>query len=92
MQLLLLIGTKLEHIINKLAYEVATKHATVEEGNPPVMSLSDNLFWFRRPRLVLVLIHFILFQNAFEFAFFIWTLVISTSITRDTCFSGIALL
>ncbi|GJN02823.1 hypothetical protein PR202_ga20209 [Eleusine coracana subsp. coracana] len=79
--LLLLIGAKLEHIINKLAYEVATKHAAVEEGNL-VMSPSDELFWFRSPRLVLIVIHFILFQNAFEFAFFIWTLVIiSTSIT-----------
>ncbi|KAK3144678.1 hypothetical protein QOZ80_4AG0316250 [Eleusine coracana subsp. coracana] len=71
--LLLLIGAKLEHIINKLAYEVATKHAAVEEGNL-VMSPSDELFWFRSPRLVLIVIHFILFQNAFEFAFFIWTL------------------
>lgn len=74
-QLLLLIGTKLEHIINKLAYEVATKHSNLEEGKVPVMSPSDNLFWFGKPRLVLGVIHFILFQNAFEFAFFIWTLV-----------------
>ncbi|GJN27502.1 hypothetical protein PR202_gb15532 [Eleusine coracana subsp. coracana] len=71
--LLLVIGAKLEHIINKLAYEVATKHAAVEEGNL-VMNPSDELFWFRSPRLVLIVIHFILFQNAFEFAFFIWTL------------------
>ena len=27
LQLLLLIGAKLEHVINKLAYEVASKHA-----------------------------------------------------------------
>nr|XP_034605818.1 uncharacterized protein LOC117865694 isoform X2 [Setaria viridis] len=34
--LLLLIGAKLEHIINKLAYEVATKHfAADEEGLEP---------------------------------------------------------
>ncbi|TVU14282.1 hypothetical protein EJB05_37742 [Eragrostis curvula] len=71
--LLLLIGTKLQHIINKLAYEIATKHAAVEEGHL-VMSPSDKLFWFGSPRLVLIVIHFILFQNAFEFAFFIWTL------------------
>ncbi|RLM74482.1 seven transmembrane protein Mlo3 [Panicum miliaceum] len=74
--LLLLIGAKLEHIINKLAYEVATKHfAADEEGNVDmVVRPSDELFWFQSPRLVLVLIHFILFQNAFEFAYFFWTL------------------
>ncbi|BAS89378.1 MLO-like protein 1 isoform X1 [Oryza sativa Japonica Group] len=70
--LLLLIGTKLEHIITQLAYEVATKHTAVE-GDIAV-SPSDNLFWFHSPRLVLALLRFILFQNAFEFAYFIWTM------------------
>lgn len=75
LQLLLLIGTKLEHIINKLAYEVASKHAAGQGEGGIVVSPSDELFWFHSPRLVLVLIHFILFQNAFEFAYFFWTLV-----------------
>jgi hypothetical protein len=35
----------------------------------------DDLFWFNRPQLLLYLIHFILFQNAFELAFFFWLLV-----------------
>nr|CAB3487156.1 unnamed protein product [Digitaria exilis] len=73
-RLLLLIGTKLEHIINKLAYEVASKHAVSQGEGGVVMRLSDELFWLHSPRLVLVLIHFILFQNAFEFAYFFWTL------------------
>lgn len=34
----------------------------------------DDLFWFNRPRLLLYLVHFMLFQNAFEFAFFFWGL------------------
>ncbi|XP_022148940.1 MLO-like protein 13 isoform X2 [Momordica charantia] len=33
---------------------------------------SDEHFWFARPSLVLLLIHFILFQNSFEIAFFFW--------------------
>ncbi|KAF0890253.1 hypothetical protein E2562_002670 [Oryza meyeriana var. granulata] len=70
--LLLLIGTKLEHIITQLAYEVATKHTAVE-GDIAV-NPSDKFFWFHSPRLVLIFIHFILFENAFEFAYFIWTL------------------
>lgn len=36
---------------------------------------SDDHFWFRTPGIVLYLIHFILFQNAFEIAFFFWILV-----------------
>uniref|UniRef100_A0A0D9W5G9 MLO-like protein n=1 Tax=Leersia perrieri TaxID=77586 RepID=A0A0D9W5G9_9ORYZ len=72
LNLLLLIGTKLEHIITQLAYEVASKHTAVE-GDIAV-NPSDNFFWFHSPRLVLILIHFILFQNAFEFAYFFWTL------------------
>lgn len=75
LQLLLLIGAKLEHIINKLAYEVASKHAAGRGEGGAVVRPSDKLFWFHSPRLVLVLIHFILFQNAFEFAYFFWTLV-----------------
>ncbi|KAG0615345.1 hypothetical protein M758_5G033600 [Ceratodon purpureus] len=34
----------------------------------------DDLFWFNRPRLLLYIVHFMLFQNAFEFAFFFWGL------------------
>ncbi|KAL6624704.1 hypothetical protein ACP70R_032025 [Stipagrostis hirtigluma subsp. patula] len=73
--LLVVIGAKLEHIINNLAYEVVEVEAP-EAGPGPhlVVSPSDELFWFRRPRLVLDVIHFILFQNAFELAYFVWTL------------------
>uniref|UniRef100_A0ACD5UBW6 Uncharacterized protein n=1 Tax=Avena sativa TaxID=4498 RepID=A0ACD5UBW6_AVESA len=71
--LLLVIGTKLEHIITQMAYEVASKHAAVEDGDI-VVDPSDDLFWFHNPRILIILIHFILFQNAFEFAYFFWTL------------------
>uniref|UniRef100_A0A0D9VH74 MLO-like protein n=1 Tax=Leersia perrieri TaxID=77586 RepID=A0A0D9VH74_9ORYZ len=71
--MLLVVGTKLEHIITELAHEVAEKHTAIE--GELVVSPSDDLFWFHRPKLVLVLIHFVLFQNAFEIAFFIWLMV-----------------
>ncbi|KAF7846611.1 hypothetical protein BT93_L4025 [Corymbia citriodora subsp. variegata] len=61
--LLLLVGAKLEHIITRLAQEA-------ERGDP--VRPSDEHFWFRRPKIVLWLIHFILFQNSFEIAFFFW--------------------
>jgi mlo protein len=54
------VGAKLEHIITQLAQEVAEKH-TIVEGDI-VVRTSDELFWFGQPKLVLYLIHFILFQ------------------------------
>ncbi|XP_078173066.1 MLO-like protein 1 [Carex rostrata] len=81
--LLLVVGAKLEHIITELAHEVAEKH-TIVEGNL-IVTPSDDLFWFHRPKIVLVLIHFILFQNAFEIAYFFW---IWTSFGLKSCIMG----
>ncbi|XP_044488326.1 MLO-like protein 13 [Mangifera indica] len=70
--LLLLVGAKLEHIITRLAQEAKEKRDDPELPVNP----SDDHFWFGRPGIVLDLIHFILFQNSFEIAFFfsIWCL------------------
>ncbi|XP_055820079.1 MLO-like protein 1 [Solanum dulcamara] len=68
--LLLAVGTKLEHVITQLAGDVAAKHIAVK--GDLVVKPSDDHFWFHRPRLVLLLIHIILFQNSFEIAFFFW--------------------
>ncbi|KAF9616387.1 hypothetical protein IFM89_029641 [Coptis chinensis] len=68
--LLLLVGAKLEHIISKLAEEVAERKTHDPRTIP--MKPSDKHFWFGRPSIILYLIHFILFQNAFEIAFFFW--------------------
>ncbi|KAK6248183.1 hypothetical protein QUC31_019748 [Theobroma cacao] len=74
LQLLLLVGAKLEHIIVRLAQDVdQMKKLQGREAAPPVKP-SDEYFWFNRPRIVLHFIHFILFQNAFEIAFFFWIL------------------
>ncbi|XP_038989561.1 MLO-like protein 1 [Phoenix dactylifera] len=81
--LLLALGTKLEHIITQLAHEVAEKHSAIE--GDLVVTPSDDLFWFHRPKIVLFLIHFILFQNAFEIAFFFWVL---TTYNFDSCIMG----
>lgn len=81
--LLLAVGAKLEHIIAQLAQEVAEKHTAVD--GDIVVRPSDDHFWFHRPKLVLYLIHFILFQNAFEIAFFFWIL---TTYGFDSCIMG----
>ncbi|KAL2454873.1 MLO-like protein 13 [Abeliophyllum distichum] len=68
--LLLIVGAKLEHIISQLAKEAVERTSVDPEGT--VVKPSDELFWFNRPIIVLYLIHFILFQNSFEIAFFFW--------------------
>ncbi|KAI4338747.1 hypothetical protein MLD38_023766 [Melastoma candidum] len=81
--LLLAVGSKLEHVITQLAHEVAEKHIAIE--GELVVQPSDEHFWFGRPRIVLYLIHFILFQNAFEIAFFFWIWV---QYGFDSCIMG----
>lgn len=77
-QLLLLVGAKLEHIIARLAQESV---AMMEKEAPPErVKPSDEYFWFARPALVLHLLHFILFQNSFEIAFFFWIWVCVSSL------------
>ncbi|XP_031287185.1 MLO-like protein 1 isoform X1 [Pistacia vera] len=81
--LLLAVGTKLEHVISQLAHEVAEKHVAVE--GDLVVKPSDDHFWFHRPRLVLLLIHVILFQNSFEIAVFFWIWI---QYGFDSCIMG----
>lgn len=81
--LLLALGTKLEHVISQLAHDVAEKQSAIQ--GELVVKPSDEHFWFNRPRIVLYLIHFILFQNAFEIAFFFWIL---TTYGFNSCIMG----
>ncbi|GAV86094.1 Mlo domain-containing protein [Cephalotus follicularis] len=67
--LVLLIGTKLQHVIATLALENAEITGYFAEAK---LRPRDELFWFRKPELLLSLIHFTLFQNAFELASFFW--------------------
>ncbi|XP_047330618.1 MLO-like protein 13 isoform X2 [Impatiens glandulifera] len=68
--LVLLVGAKLEHIISRLAGEVAEKKPGDQEAQQ--VKPSNDHFWFGRPKLIIYLIHFILFQNSFEMAFIFW--------------------
>ncbi|KAG2371935.1 MLO-like protein [Vigna angularis] len=67
--LVLLVGTKLQHVIATLALENAGIAGFFPEAK---LRPRDELFWFNKPELLLSLIHFILFQNAFELASFFW--------------------
>ncbi|XP_047973126.1 MLO-like protein 4 [Salvia hispanica] len=69
--LILLLGTKLHRIVVKLAVEIMEPSQWTEIRT---FNLRDELFWFGKPRLLLWLIQFISFQNAFEMATYIWSL------------------
>ncbi|KAJ9698172.1 hypothetical protein PVL29_007316 [Vitis rotundifolia] len=69
--IILLVGTKLQVIITKMGLRIQERGEVLK--GVPVVQLGDDLFWFNRPRLILYLIHFVLFQNAFQLAFFAWT-------------------
>ncbi|KAL3636875.1 Mlo14p [Castilleja foliolosa] len=79
--LVLVVGTKLQHFIATLALESAGLN-----GNINGLRLRDGLFWFSKPELLLSLIHFVLFQNAFELAsilFFWWHLGYNSRFIND---------
>ncbi|XP_045792160.1 MLO-like protein 1 [Trifolium pratense] len=81
--LLFAVGTKLEHVIIQLANEVSDKKSNTQCGL--IVQPSDDHFWFHRPRIVLYLIHLILFQNSFEIAYFLWILF---TYGPDACIMG----
>ncbi|KAF7829462.1 MLO-like protein 9 [Senna tora] len=68
---ILAVGTKLQAIITRMALDIQERHAVVQ--GIPLVQVSDKHFWFEWPQLVLYLIHFVLFQNAFELTYFLWT-------------------
>lgn len=68
--IILLIGTKLQVIITKMGLRIQDRGDIVKGA--PMVQPGDELFWFNRPRLLLYLIQFVLFQNAFQLAFFAW--------------------
>ncbi|KAK1274488.1 hypothetical protein QJS04_geneDACA009796 [Acorus gramineus] len=69
---LLLVGMKLEVIIMEMAQRIRDR-TTIVKG-APVVEPSNELFWFNRPQWILYLIHFTLFENAFQMAYFLWIL------------------
>ncbi|KAM1271456.1 hypothetical protein ACFX2J_032269 [Malus domestica] len=66
----LVLGAKLEYIVAKMALQIKEQNSVIV--GTPLVRVNDDLFWFRKPRFVLLLLHYTLFLNAFEFAFFIW--------------------
>ncbi|BAT91945.1 hypothetical protein VIGAN_07059000 [Vigna angularis var. angularis] len=68
--IVLLVGMKLQVIITKMGQRIQERGEVVR--GMPLVQPGDHLFWFNKPRLILYLINFVLFQNAFQLAFFSW--------------------
>ncbi|XP_057784016.1 MLO-like protein 4 isoform X2 [Salvia miltiorrhiza] len=89
--LILLLGTKLHRIVVKLAVEIMESNQWTELR---MFNLRDELFWFGNPRLLLRLIQFVSFQNAFEMTTYLWSLweiKASSCYTEDRTFLVIRL-
>ncbi|KNA12564.1 hypothetical protein SOVF_124830 [Spinacia oleracea] len=70
--LLIVLGTKLQQVITELAIYIAQRH-TVVFGELRIQP-SDDYFWCNKPKIALLLIHYILFLNSFGSAIYFWTL------------------
>lgn len=68
--IILIVGTKLQIIILEMALEIEGSQVVVK--GTPVVQPTDKLFWLGRPQLVISLIHFTFFENAFQLAFLLW--------------------
>lgn len=68
--IVLIVGMKLQLIMSDMASEIEGSQIVVK--GTPIVQPTNKLFWFDRPQLVLSLIHFTLFQNAFQLAFLLW--------------------
>lgn len=88
MQLVLLVGAKLQHVIATLALENAGITGLFDG---PRLRPRDDLFWFKKPELLLSLIHFVLFQvghfpnwyGVEKLHFFFWCMPMPTGITNS---------
>ncbi|KAI9098500.1 hypothetical protein K1719_025125 [Acacia pycnantha] len=79
--IILLVGAKLQTIITNMALRIQERGEVVKGA--PVVEPGDQLFWFNRPRFLLFLIHLVLFQNAFDLAFFVWS---TCEFSINSCF------
>ncbi|TYG51483.1 hypothetical protein ES288_D10G261300v1 [Gossypium darwinii] len=70
--IILMVGAKLQVIITKMGLRIQDRGDVVKGA--PVVQPGDDLFWFGRPSFLLFLIHVVLFTNAFQLAFFVWSM------------------
>ncbi|ESW23747.1 hypothetical protein PHAVU_004G071800 [Phaseolus vulgaris] len=77
---ILIVGADLQMIITKMGLRIQDRGVVM---GAPVVEPGDDLFWFNRPRLLLFIIHLVLFQNAFQLAHFAWS---TYEFSIESCF------
>ncbi|CAN0905028.1 MLO-like protein 3 [Linum grandiflorum] len=70
LMIVLVVGTKLEMVVGKMGLQLNHQNSVIKGA--PVVEPNDDYFWFSHPKFVLTLLHYTLFVNAFELAFFVW--------------------
>jgi hypothetical protein len=66
------IGMKLQHVVATLAMESSGALPFPGPFMGAQLKPGDELFWFHRPKLLLHIIHLVLFQDALEISMFLW--------------------
>ena len=65
MQLVLVIGTKLQIIVAKMAIRLHEQNRVMTGAL--VVQPNDDHFWFSNPKLILFLLHLVLFQVNYDY-------------------------
>ncbi|XP_028782408.1 MLO-like protein 2 isoform X1 [Neltuma alba] len=79
--IILWVGAKLQMIITQMGLRIEARGEVVRGA--PAAQPGDEFFWFGNPRFLLRLIHFVIFLNAFQLAFFAYT---AYAFGRRSCF------
>ncbi|KAK8970181.1 MLO-like protein 6 [Platanthera guangdongensis] len=87
---LLAIGAKLEVIITEMCIK-GSRERIIISGEVSVIP-SDELFWFRKPRWLLHAMQFVLIENSFQLAYFVWEMsTFGFQLCRPSEWVGIAI-
>ncbi|CAN1145543.1 MLO-like protein 3 [Linum perenne] len=70
LMIVLVVGTKLEVVVANMGLKLNDRNTVIKGA--PLVQPNDDYFWFNHPKFVLTLLHYTLFVNSFELAFFVW--------------------
>ena len=77
LQVILIVGTKLQVIITKLGLLIQEKGEIVK--GMPLVQPGDHLFWFGRPRFILFLVHLVLFTVLYIYLHDLFSFLLTTT-------------
>jgi len=69
----MLIGAKLQHVVSTLALEIMEQKGPIPRAQ---VKPRDDLFWFKKPDILLWLIQFVIFQVRIDNTLFVGFMVV----------------